>query len=489
MAQALERRLGLAQATALNMIDMVGIGPFVTMSMVVAAMHGPQSIVAWLAGMLLAFTDAFVWSELGAAMPQAGGTYVFLRETYGPGKLGRLMSFLFIWQTMIQAPLVVASGAIGFSDYFGYLWLRLGGDTLTFAEQHAIAGALVLILLAVLYRGIATLGRISVILGIGVIGTIAWIIVSGLTHFDASLAFTYTADAWDLSGSFLAGLGAGCLKTVYSYLGYYNVCHLGGEVREPERLIPRSMFISIAGIAVLYVAMNISVLGVLPWKVLAFGGGPAVSHAVIEKMPPLALAALGREPDKYPVSTFMEHIYGTEAATAVTVLILVVAFSSLFAVVLGYSRIPYAAALDGNFFRVFARTHPRKHFPHVSLVVLCAIAFVFSLRSKLADVITAILAMRIVIQFIGQAVGVIVMRRTRPEVRLPFRMWLFPLPAIVAIAAWGALFGSTGTFMYYGLAAILSGLTVYLVRARFRDEWPFEKPPLDEAGIEAGADA
>ncbi len=440
------------QATALNMIDMVGIGPFVTISMVVAAMHGPQSILAWVAGMLLAFTDAFVWSELGAAMPRAGGSYVFLRESYGPGKLGRLMSFLFIWQTMIQAPLVVASGSIGFSDYFGYLWKRMFGVELTFTEQHAIAGLVVIVLLVVLYRGIGTLGKISVGLGIAVIGTIVWIIIGGVTHFDASLAFAYPDGAFDITGSFLAGLGAGCLKTVYSYLGYYNICHLGGEVRNPERLIPRSMFVSIAGIAVLYLGMNLSVLGVVPIETLAPTGG---------------------EPAKYPVSIFMEMVYGQDAATAVTILILLVAFSSLFAVALGYSRIPYAAALDGNFFKVFARTHPTKHFPHISLVVLLSIAFVFSLRAKLADVISAILAMRIVIQFMGQAVGVMVLRRTRPGVRLPFKMWLYPIPALLALVAWAALFSATKMYMLYGLAAIVSGLAVYLFRAWRKGEWPF----------------
>lgn len=457
MAEVLERRLGFVQATAVNMIDMVGIGPFVTLSMVVAAMHGPQAILAWVAGAALAFFDAFVWSELGAAMPRAGGTYVFLREIYGPARWGRLMSFLFIWQTLIQAPLVVASGSIGFAQYFGYLWLRMTGDKLPTATEHLVAGGLVVLLLVILYRGIGTLGKISVGLGIGVIGTIVWIIVGGVTHFNPDLAFNYPPGAFDLSGAFLAGLGAGCLKTVYSYLGYYNVCHLGGEVKEPEKLIPRSMFVSIAGIAVLYLAMNISVLGVVPTEILAPAGG---------------------EPSRYPVSIFMEMIYGSTAATAVTVLILLVAFSSLFAVVLGYSRIPYAAALDGNFFRIFSRTHPRKHFPHISLLFLCGVAFIFSLQAKLSEVISAILAMRIVIQFIGQGVGVILLRRNRPDMRLPFRMWLFPLPAVIAVAAWIALFQATGKFMLLGLAAIASGVLVYLVRAYFRREWPFANDEL-----------
>ena len=118
----LERGLGLKEAVALNMIEMVGIGPFVVIPLVIKAMGGPQCLLAWAAGALLALLDGFVWSELGAAMPLAGGSYVFLREAYGPGKMGRMMSFLFVWQTVIQAPLSLASGAIGFSQYASYLY-------------------------------------------------------------------------------------------------------------------------------------------------------------------------------------------------------------------------------------------------------------------------------------------------------------------------------------------------------------------------------
>lgn len=443
----LERGLGLKEATALNMIDMVGIGPFIVIPLVIQMMGGPQAIVAWIAGALLSFIDAFVWAELGAAMPKAGGSYVFLREAYGAGSWGRLMSFLFIWQTMIQAPLVIASGAIGFSQYSTYIFTDLG-----LVGQKVVSGALVLVLMLLLYRRITTVGKISLFLWIGVIGTIIWLIWGGVTHFDASLAFDYPPGAWDLSWAFFAGLGAATVKTIYTYLGYYNVCHLGGEVREPEKIIPRSIFISIAGIAVLYLTMQFSVLGVVPWR---------------EAMT-----------SQFIVSTFVEKIYGSTAATVATLLILWIAFSSLFSVMLGYSRVPYAAAVDGTFFSVFGRLHRTKHFPNVSLLVLGITAFGFSLLFRLSDVITAILAMRILVQFIGQAVGVILLRRRwRAEGRrLPFRMWLYPLPALLAIVAWLAIFVSTGSaFMLGGLIVVGAGVIVYLIRARMLGEWPFER--------------
>ncbi len=442
--EKLSRDLGLREATALNMIDMVGIGPFVVIPLVVGAMNGPQSILAWIAGALLAVVDGFVWAELGAAMPRAGGSYVFLREIYGPQRWGALFSFLFIWQTIFQAPLVIASGAIGFAQYATYL-VPLGA-----AGQKALSGLVVLALVLLLYRRIGTVGRISLFLWIGVFGTILWMIVGGATHFDASRAFGYPPGAWDLTPIFFAGLGQASVKTVYTYLGYYNVCHLGGEIRNPERNIPRSIFISIFGIALLYLLMQMSILGVMPWR-------------EIRNSP-------------FVVSAFVERMYGSGAASIATLLILWIAFASLFSVMLGYSRVPYAAAEDGAFFRIFARVHPVKRFPHVSLLILGGTAFVFSLLFRLSDVITAILAMRILVQFIGQAAGVILLRRRWPAERLPFKMLLFPLPALAAIAAWIGLFVATGPlFMLAGAGVMLLGALVFFLRAQSAGKWPFDK--------------
>lgn len=440
--EKLERGLGLKEATALNMIDMVGIGPFIVIPLVIKAMGGPQCLLAWVAGALLALLDGFIWAELGAAMPYAGGSYIFLREAYGAGRWGRLMSFLFVWQTLIQAPLVMASGAIGFAQYFSYLVPlgRLG--------QKAVSGALIILLVFLLYRRITTIGKISLLLWAGVVGTLVWLIWGGATHFDARLAFTYPAGAWDLSWVFFVGLGAATVNTIYTYWGYYNVCHLGGEIREPQRNIPRGIFLSILGIAVLYLAMQTSILGVLPWQ--------------------------QAQDSPFIVSAFFERLYGTGAATLATVLILWVAFASLFSLILGYSRVPYAAAVDGNFFSVFGRVHPTKRFPHISLLTLGVVGLVFSLLFGLSAVIKAILAMRLLVQFIGQAVGVMILRRRWPLERLPFKMWLYPVPAIVSIAGWAALFAATGRrFVVGGLLVILLGATVFFIQARYRREWPF----------------
>ena len=413
------------------MIDMVGIGPFVVMPFVVAQFNNGLFIWAWIFGALTAFADGMIWSELGAKYPLAGGTYNFHRIAYGE-KGGRLMSFLFVWQTSIQAPLVVASAAIGFAQYLTYI------VDLSLLQQKIVSAGLIIFVLLLLYRRIETIGKISVIFGSIVILTIIWIVISGLSHQHHTIKLWPTGDESFFSFAFWSAVAYGSIKSVYSYLGYYNVCHLGGEIKRPEVNIPRSIFISIAGIASLYLLMNVAVMGVVPWQSV-------------------------KEDDRYLVSTFMEQLYGHPAAVVVTVLILCIAMSSLFAVVLGYSRVPYAAAIDGNFFTIFSRLHPTKNFPYISLLVLCGSGLIFSLFMKLPDVITAILAMRIVVQFMAQAVGVVLLRRRLGSAGLPFKMWLYPVPVIVSIVIWIFLLYHNEFALYGGLIAI-AGVGVYFIK-------------------------
>jgi amino acid transporter len=416
------------------MIDMVGIGPFVTIPFIIQTMGGPQCILAWLLGAFLSFMDAFVWAELGAKWPQAGGSYVFLQKLFGK-KYGRLMSFLFVWQTSIQAPLVVASGAIGFAQYLSFL------VPLTAIEQKIVSGTLVIFLVILLYRNIQAIGKLSVIMWAVVASTILWLIISAFTHFDAQLAFTYPENAFDFTPLFFVALGQASIKSIYSYLGYYNVCHLGAEIVNPQRNIPKSIFISIAGIAALYISMQIGILGVIPWQ--------EAQHS------------------EFIVSTFFEKLYGHTTAQVATGLVLFIALSSLFAVMLGYSRVPYAAAKDGNFFKVFAKLHPTKHFPYVSLLALGGLAFGFSLLFKLKDIITAIIIMRILIQFISQSAGVIALHYKSKKLRLPYRMPLFPIPAILGIMVWLFVFFSSSTqFILGALGIIVTGCLLYFIKER-----------------------
>ena len=460
--EKLERGLGLVEATSLNMTFMVGIGPFVVIPFVIQEMHGgTQSLVAWAAGAVLAACDGCIWAELGAAMPQAGGSYVFLREAYGPARWGRLLAFLYIWQTLFQGPLSIASGALGFADYSAYLvkrssWLtRAIADVAAVLRVHAdniVAAVILLIVIGLLYRRITQIGKISIVFAVVVLGTILWIIWGGAAHFRVDRVFDFSGSGWNLSILFFAALGHGTVETIYSYLGYYNVCNLGSEMKRPERNIPAAIFISILGITGLYLAMQMSILSVIPWREAA--------------------------KSTFIASTFIERAYGSHWATLATVLILLTALGSVYSAMLGYSRVPYAAALDGNFLSVFARVHPKKHFPHVSLVAMGLAAIVFSMAFSLISVIKAILAMRCLIQFAAQGIGLILLHRRNSQGRwarrFPFRMWLYPLPVIIAVTGWIGIFLSTGRIaMLASLGAAIAGMVVYLTRARWARQWPF----------------
>ena len=438
----LERKISLLQATAINMTDMVGIGPFVVLSVVAETMKGPWFLYAWIAGAVLSIVDAMIWSQLGSTYPLAGGSYNFLKEGYGP-KWGKLMSFLFVWQTMIQAPLVIASAAIGFAQYFGYI------VHLSEWQSKSISGALVILIVVLLYRKIEAIGKISIMLWMGVLFIMTWIIGGGVFHGHFLEPVQNINNGLHVDHAFAAALGFASVKSVYSYLGYYNVCYLGGEIKNPQKNIPKSMFISIAGIAALYLLMNVSVASVLPLEQI--------------------------QKSKFVVSEFVQQLSGSTTANIATVLILWVAFASVFSATLGYSRVPYAAASDGAFFKIFAKLHPTKHFPHISLLFLGGIAFVFSLLFKLRDVIDAILAMRILIQFIGQGIGLLWLVKRKGKQHFAWRMPLYPLPVILAILIWGYIFFSTGEkMMMGGLTVIVLGVIAYLIKANRNKEWPFK---------------
>ena len=431
----LERGLSLSQATAINMIDMVGIGPFVVIPMIVSIMHGPASIIAWLVGALLAYMDGMVWAELGAKWPEAGGSYVFLQKLFGKQK-GGLMPFLFIWQTTLQAPLVIASGAIGFSNYFSFL------VPLTFLQKKMVSGTVVLFLVALLYRNIKSIGKISVVLWAITGVTIIWLILSGVPHFNAAQAFNIHFDGFSSTTLLYVAIGQASLKSVYSYLGYYNVCHLGAEIKDPAKNIPRSILLSITGIAIFYLGMQTMILGVMPWETVA--------------------------KSEFIASTYFQQIYNHTVANFATVLILIIAFASLFSAILGYSRIPYAAALNGDFFSVFAKVHPTHKFPHISLLAIGGLGFIFSLLFRLGDVITAILTMRILVQFVSQAFGLIAWHKQQPNEYRPYKMPLFPLPAIISILIWLFIyFCIDWKYILLSLGIIGLGVITFFIRRNY----------------------
>jgi APA family basic amino acid/polyamine antiporter len=431
----LKRGLGLVEATALNMSNMVGVGPFVTIPLLIGAMGGPQCMLGWAVGTVLALCDGLVWAELAAALPGEGGSYLYLREAFKLTRLGRLLPFLFIWQFIFSGPLEIASGYIGFAQYLSYFRRGMGVWQMRLAA--AVVGVLVVVML---YRGIQAVGRLTVVLWVGMLATVAWIIFAGFTHFNARLAFDFPPHAFAISPAFMAGLGGATLIAMYDFLGYYGICFVGGEVRQPQRVMPRSIVLSVLLVGAMYALMTLAILGVVPWREAA--------------------------QSKFVAARFMEIIYGQWAGSAVTVLILWSAVASVFALVLAYSRVPYAAALDGYFWKPFARLHPKGDFPYVSLLVIGGLAIAAGMLS-LDWVVSALLTARILIQFIGQIAAVEVLRKTRPDVPRPFRIWLYPLPSVLALIGWLYVFATSGwTFVLCGLGVLASGVAAFAVWRR-----------------------
>lgn len=435
------RAVGLWGGLSANVLNMVGIGPFITIPLALAAMGGPQALLGWLTGLVLCLCDGLVWAELGSAMPKSGGPYHYLQHGFGAARLGRMLSFLYLWQSLVIGPLSIASGTVGFSQYATYLVPDMGP-----AHIVAVAAALCLFNTALLYREVRSIQRMSMAIAAIVLVSCSWIVLSGAMHFDAKIAFDFPTDAFTLSHSFWLGLGSTTLIAVYDYGGYNNVCMIGEEIKNPRRVIPRAVLVSLVLVAILYVGLNLSIIGVLPWR--------EAQHS------------------KAVVADFMQAIYGHWGGIAVAVLILIASWGSALAVLLGFSRVPYAAAAEGRFFKPFATLHPTGRFPTVSLLFMggmSALACLFSL----ADLIAVLIVIQTLFQFVAQCIAVILLRRRNPQAD-SFRMPLYPLPVIVAIIGWLYIAVTSQTRHLVLAAGLLTlGIAVYLLQARGRREWPF----------------
>lgn len=428
-SEQLERGMGLAGATATNLLGMIGVGPFLTLPIMLGAMGGPHILYAWLAGALLALCDGLVYAQLAAALPGSGGSYVYLREAFRPLGLGRVLSFLYIFQVMLVGPLSISAGAVGFSTYLAK-FVRL-----TPLEQQVAAAGLCLAMIALLYRPTVEISRMSVAM-LGVVAfTVGWVILGGLARFSWRQAFTFPPEAFVWNGDLCARVGAVSLLAMYNYGGYNNVCNLGDEIRTAHRTMPRAIVLSILMVVGIYLAISTVILGTLPWR---------------EAMQSPAIA-----------SDFITRLYGPTAGHCMTGLILFVTAASLFAVLLGYSRVPYAAARDGQFFAVFGRLHPRGHFPHISLLTLGLLALPFCFL-PLGRLVNWLILVQIASQFLWQCAGVMLLRRYRADLEQPFVMWLYPLPACLSLGLWFYVFLSgERTGQLFALAFLGLGLVAY----------------------------
>lgn len=441
--------MGLIQSTSVNMLEMIGIGPFITIGVILSAMGGPQAVLGWFLGALFSVCDGMVYAELGAAMPGAGGAYIYFREAFNPRTWGRLFSFLFLWEAIFVAPLAISAACVGFAEYSHYVF-----PGLNHAGVAALAASVCVLITVLLYRPIKTVGRLSVIMLAVVLTAMFWVIVSGLIHLNPKMAFDFPPGAFHLSKAFFYGLASATLIAMYNYGGYNNITYLGGEVKNPTKNIPRAIVLSVLVVAVLYLLMSVVIIGTIPWR------AAAVSHAV--------------------VSEFIGKLYGAHAASIMTGLILAATLGGIFTMSLGYSRILYAAGAEGNFFKIFGRVHPKGHFPTVSLLAINALAIPLCWFS-LERLLSALMIIQIVFQFIPQIFAVFAIRLYRKEIHRPYSMWLYPVPAIIALIGWIYVASTPDQRQYLGTAFILLllGLGVYFLRAQIIKSWPFGAPPED----------
>jgi amino acid transporter len=437
----LDRSLGLLHATASNMATMVGIGPFITIPLIVSAMGGPQAMLGWVVGAVIALADGQVWAELSTSLKGTGGTYVYLREAYR-SYAGKLVAFLFVWSFLLSGPLEMASGFIGMARYVSFIWPQM-----TDLHVRAFAFSAGLLTIVLHYNRVKFVGTVTIVLWVIMLLTVGATLWAGLTHFHLQRALDFPPGWFSLSWGFVAGLGSATLIAMYDLLGYYNICYMEEEVVNPGRVFPRAILWSTIGVTLIYAVMNLSILGSMPWSDIARS--------------------------EHVASDLFLRDYGNVTAVVMTVLVVLTAYGSVYSLLMSYSRIPFAAARDGFFLHQLKAVHPTKHFPHVSLLLVGMTTCVASLFD-LEFIIAATLSSRILIQFLGQIAGLTLLRRSRPDMERPFRMWLYPLPSVIAFVGFSYIFVSSGVAAVgLGLVWLLVGAGVFAAWAKKRREWPF----------------
>jgi amino acid transporter len=483
-----QRSIGLISATSINMTQMCGIGPFLTIPLIVTAMGGTQALIGWVIGAIIAMADGLIWAELGAAMPSAGGTYLYLREAFQYTS-GRLMPFLFVWTAMIGLPLMMATGVIGLVQYLGYYsppaqvatmpapdaatasdvpsttpaaswhdWIPAAPQIALTFPQACIAIGVVAVVVFGLYRKVGAVGKLTTILWGIMLLSIASVIIAAFCDFHPA-NLQLPPHALDLNPKFFAGLGAGLVFALYDYAGYSTTAYMAGELRDPGRTLPRSIIFSILGIMALYLLLQVGVLGALP----------------IEQV----------KNSQWIASDVLEHAWGRHIAMIFTALIIITAFASVFTGLLGASRIPFHAAKDKLFLPIFGRLHPRLNIPHISLLVMGLFTAIGSLFT-LGDVIDMLTAVMVLIQSISQIAALTTLRKRQPTLQRPYRVNFYPLPNIIALLGWSYLYWScSAKAIVLSLVWLLLGIIAFLLWAKAESTWPFGPKEIREEFLDA----
>jgi APA family basic amino acid/polyamine antiporter len=409
--------------------------------------------MVWFATAALTLIAALSYGELAAAMPQAGGQYVYLRESFGP-----LSGFLYGWTLFLVIQTgTIAAVAVAFAKFAGVFvpWISaqnhlIGSGRLGLTTQQFVGIAVVLLLSAVNMRGIRTgavvqnvftFAKTAALLGLVAIGFL-------LGRNPAALARNFGGNFWGSAGGMLHVVrlvGVAMVGALFSADAWNNVTFTAGEVRNPRRNLPLSLALGVAIVMALYLSANFVYLNVLPLE--------AIQHA----------------PEDRVATAAVEHILGPAGRQIMAAAIMISAFGCVNGLILAGARVYYAMALDGLFFRKAATLEPHHHAPVFALALQCVWAMLLTLSGSYSDLLDYVI-FAVLLFYILTIAGIFVLRRTRPDMERPYRAFGYPLLPAAYIAAAGLievlLLAYKPHYTWPGLIIVLLGVPVYFIWRR-----------------------
>lgn len=456
-------KFGFWQAFGFNTMMMFGTGPFISIPYTVTALDppGPHALVGYSIALVACICDALVCGELGSMFPYSGGSATYLRYLYGKDSFGQLMSFLFLFQFMVAGPAEIASGFIAIAEYLVYF----NPDVIGYWVRVAISLGALAVSTLLLYRSNKEIGWVTVSLAAITIAAVVLSVGIGFANMEPELL---KAPEGAFSGGPVKVLGLLAASTrfgVYDMTGYYDVCFMGDEVKNPKRTIPLSCISTAVVIGIFYLIVYVSTLGVLDWRTFQEIYSDDSDGVQVGIM-----------------SVFYEKTTTEGFAKFFTIVVVLTIFGSVYSMMAGFQHVLYAGAKDGFFFDVFAKRHESKDIPHVALFTLAILSAAWCFFS-LDTVIDAMTVLLVLVQFIGQSVGLLYYRYTTPKDEQPdgWRMPLFPLPCIIQIILFFFIFITSSNrvvsgedpILEFGVLLIAVGVVLFLFRAKYRKDWPF----------------
>jgi len=465
-------KFGFWQAFGFNTMMMFGTGPFISIPYTVSSVDppGPHALVGYSIALVACICDSLICGELGSMFPYSGGSATYLRHLYGKDSLGQLMSFMYLYQFLVAGPAEVASGFIAIAEYLVYF----NSDVLGYWSRVGISLAALIVSTLLLYRSNKEIGWVSVTLAAITIAAVVLAIIFGFINFNAEFLKVPEGAFDGKPGKVLMSLAAATRFGVYDMTGYYDVCFMGDEVKNPRTTIPYSCITTAVVIGIIYLIVYVAVLGVLDWRVF--------QETYTDDFDGIQVGIM---------SLFFEEVIGKGFAQFFTVVVVITIFGSVYSMMAGFQHLLYAGAKDGFFFDVFAKRHPTKDIPHVALITLAVLSGAWCFFS-LDTVIDAMTTLLVFLQFIGQAIGLLYYRYVTPKEEQPdgWRMPLYPLPVIIQIVLFFFIFITSPSWLLYGGDPILDfsvifmalGVVLFLFRAKSKKQWPFleEKAKIEE---------